>query len=126
MQDPALLASAREKRFLRRKLDPLELQRRQQEVVDITHEIAIEESELKDYSSMKRNEIKELRKKRNSILDLARTGYSEEHVDCYVVLDHEKNIAEYYEVSTGEIVDQRRLAPDERQTNILKQTYSED
>jgi hypothetical protein len=76
-----------------------------------------ERDEMKKAFKSQLDPLKDAQKR--TFIDI-RLGFREEMQEVYLVPDHEQDIMEF-RTESGELVGSRKLRPDERQTNVLRQ-----
>lgn len=96
--------------------DDLNLFRKQ--FAELSIQLQNKEAEMKEVASNFKEEIKKLKKEAEPLLESIKGKFIHKTEKCFVIYDHEAKTVGYYD-STGELVDQRRINPNE-QMNIFK------
>lgn len=120
-----LLAVGREERNVTRTLTLDEKTAIRERLSDIAIRLQTRTEEIKLVAKEHREELDEIKSDLNELVSQLRHGSKTLHHDCYMVPDHEHAMMQFVDIETGEIVDERRLFPEERQQSLFNTVKQE-
>lgn len=92
---------------------PEELQERKEESIQLRNQLDKAEEEKKDYLATYRDKTKALRTKEKMARIEIKAGYEDKSERVKVVMNYAAETVEYYSISTGDMVDERKMSKKE-------------
>lgn len=112
------LAVKHEVQTIRREFPQQELEEKKQQIAENLIKIRKREQELKEIKAEFKAEIDPMKKEWNKLLTDVQQGFEDVDMEVAIVPDYDKEIIEFRDADTGELVGSRKMTPAERQMEI--------